>query len=331
MKVLRYLLYLLLAVASVGIILGLIGPQSFNVSRSIDIAAPRAAVFPWLKTFAKMNTWSPFLAKDSNAVVTTEGVDGTVGAKNSWSGHRDIGQGSQTITKLVENEVVESKLEFIKPLAFTAEGYLKLADSPSGTTTVTWGFKGQHKFIERILFNFMSLDQLMGPEFEKGLNQLKTMVEAAGNPSAYPVTESAFPGQRYAGIRGKISFTEVAGFLAKSYPQVFQLAGDKAVGMPVSITYLWNEINQQTELLAAVAVQDEVQGLENIILPAAKMLTVDFYGWMEDIGPAHNALGAYVKAKNYTEIPPVMEEYITDPQVEPDTAKWLTHVRYFVK
>lgn len=332
MKALRYLIFFFLAILLIGISLFFTGPKTFDVHRSIEINAPRHVVYPWIRTFENMQKWSPFLEKDPQMIVSTEGTDGTVGAKNTWSGNKDVGKGSQTITKLVTDERYESKLEFIEPMNSTADAYIQLSDTQDGMTQVTWGFKGTNNPVERILFNFMNMDQMMGPEFDKGLTKLKTLVEGALKAAtAYAVSESAFSGQLYAGVRGKMKFSEVAKFLADNYTKVYSIAGDKAIGKPTSITYLWDEATQQTEVVAAVAVSAKVDGLENISLPAARMISVDFYGWYEDIGPAHNALGEFVKSKNLHEIPPVIEEYITDPTVEPDTSKWLTHVRYFVQ
>jgi effector-binding domain-containing protein len=43
------------------------------------------------------------------------------------------------------------------------------------------------------------------------------------------------------------------------------------------------------------------------------------------------ALDEYMAEKGLQYIPPVVEEYLTDPGQEPDTAKWLTKVIYFVE
>ena len=39
----------------------------------------------------------------------------------------------------------------------------------------------------------------------------------------------------------------------------------------------------------------------------------------------------YLQQKKMTSSLPVIEEYVTDPTVEKDTAKWLTKIIYFVE
>ncbi len=39
----------------------------------------------------------------------------------------------------------------------------------------------------------------------------------------------------------------------------------------------------------------------------------------------------YMEEKKLQSIPQVIEEYVTDPVQEPDTAKWLTRIIYFVE
>ena len=49
---------------------------------------------------------------------------------------------------------------------------------PFPKTLVTWSMAGKNNFIGRAVCMFMDMDRMVGGEFEKGLNQLKTIVEA---------------------------------------------------------------------------------------------------------------------------------------------------------
>jgi len=42
-------------------------------------------------------------------------------------------------------------------------------------------------------------------------------------------------------------------------------------------------------------------------------------------------MDAYIKANNLEHHTNVVEEYITDPGMEPDSTKWLTRIIYFIK
>ena len=51
---------------------------------------------------------------------------------------------------------------------------------PEGNqTTVTWSMSGKNNFIAKAMCLFMSMDKMVGGQFEKGLAQIKTIAEAA--------------------------------------------------------------------------------------------------------------------------------------------------------
>jgi hypothetical protein len=58
-------------------------------------------------------------------------------------------------------------------------GPYRLTFKPEGDKTlVTWSMAGKNNFIGRAVCLFMDMDKMVGGEFEKGLNQLKSIVEA---------------------------------------------------------------------------------------------------------------------------------------------------------
>ncbi|MBK6522736.1 MAG: GyrI-like domain-containing protein [Sphingobacteriaceae bacterium] len=74
----------------------------------------------------------------------------------------------------------------------------------------------------------------------------------------------------------------------------------------------------------------KISGLEKWETPAGKVLLIEYYGSYDKSGNAHYAMDAYMKEKGYTQ-GTVLEEYVTDPMSEKDTAKWLTNIFYIVK
>jgi effector-binding domain-containing protein len=61
---------------------------------------------------------------------------------------------------------------------------------------------------------------------------------------------------------------------------------------------------------------------------ASKAAVIDYYGSYSGTGAAHEALSAYGMDHGLQFSVPVVEEYITDPNTEPDTTKWHTRVIY---
>jgi effector-binding domain-containing protein len=58
---------------------------------------------------------------------------------------------------------------------------------------------------------------------------------------------------------------------------------------------------------------------------------VAYYGNYDQSEKAHDAIGDKMKADGLVLRDAVIEEYVTDPTAEPDTAKWLTNIYYPIK
>ncbi|WP_111709311.1 SRPBCC family protein [Lutibacter citreus] len=170
------LLYIFLAIIFLVIVLGLIAPKSYNVNRSITISKPLPEVFQYLKLLKNQDNWSPWAEKDPNMKKTFKGTDGEIGFLSAWVGNKDVGEGEQEITGIVENEVVNSQLRFLKPFKSTSNAYLKVKKEGNGTKVI-WGFSGNNKFPVSIMMLFMNMDKSIGKEFEYGLNKLKIILE----------------------------------------------------------------------------------------------------------------------------------------------------------
>ncbi|KAB7531004.1 polyketide cyclase [Flagellimonas olearia] len=171
------ILYILAGVVLLIIILAVIAPKTYHVSRSIVIAKPKSEVFENLRFLKNQDQWSPWNQKDPDMEKKFTGTDGEVGAISYWNGNKDVGEGEQEITKIVEGERVESELRFLKPWKSTSDAYLATESVDPDTTKVTWGFSGKNKFPFSIMMLFMNMDKMVGKDFEEGLDNLKSNLE----------------------------------------------------------------------------------------------------------------------------------------------------------
>ena len=170
-------LYILAGIVLLILFLGLIAPKGYNVSRSIEIAKPQAEVFDHIRFLKKQDEWSPWNKKDPNMKKEFKGTDGEVGALSHWIGNKDVGEGEQEITKIVEGKGIESELRFLKPWKSTSDAYITTEALGSDKTKVTWGFSGKNKFPTSIFMLFMNMDKAVGGDFEEGLASLKSILE----------------------------------------------------------------------------------------------------------------------------------------------------------
>ncbi len=153
-------------------------PSEFRVARTARISAPAAAVFTQVNDLHKMQAWSPWARMDPAAKNTFEGPPAGTGAVLAWAGNRKVGEGRMTITESRPNELIRIKIDFIKPFpsASTAEFRFR----PEGSeTVVTWSMAGRKAFVPKAIGLFLSMDKMIGGEFEKGLANLRSMTEGA--------------------------------------------------------------------------------------------------------------------------------------------------------
>ena len=171
------ILYIVLAIVLLAITLITIAPKNYDVSRSIEIAKPKDVVFSYIKSLKKQDEWSPWGKRDPNMQKKFTGTDGEVGAINHWKGNKEVGEGEQEITKIVEGERIESELRFLKPFKSTSNAYITVSEVDKDMTKVVWGFSGKNKFPMSIMMLFMNMDKMVGEDFEEGLASLKEILE----------------------------------------------------------------------------------------------------------------------------------------------------------
>lgn len=341
MKIIKYLLYVVLALVVIVVVLGLVGPKTYKLERSVVIAATPDAVWSHMNTLKKVNEWSPFLKMDSTAVVTYSGNDGEVGSSSSWSGNSKVGKGSQTITSVVPMKSSMVGLKFITPFGdMNSDGYFNLEPDGAGTKVI-WGMKGENNFVGRVMSSMMSMDKNVGPSFESGLADLKKMVESSPKPAvmnpSYQVNSSQYPGGKYLAIHKTMAMSGISDFFMKGVPDLMtnvKKSKSEVTGAPVGIYYTWDEKKMETDMAVAVPIKGDIKapsGMEVITVPAGKSMVIEYKGGYGKMGDAHVAMGNYIKENKLESMPPVMEEYLIGPGAEKDSTKWMTRIIYLVK
>ena len=135
-----------------------------------------AAVFAQVNDLRRWEDWSPWAKLDPNAKVTFSGPQSGQGSTFKWDGNDKIGAGTMTITESKPNERVATRTDFVKP--FEGTSYSDFIFWQTGDrTNVTWTMSGHQNFIGKAFCLFMPMEQMLGPEFEKGLAQLRQVVE----------------------------------------------------------------------------------------------------------------------------------------------------------
>ncbi len=343
MRALKTLLIIVLAVVVLAVVIGLLGPAHSHLERKTVIAAPATVVWDHVKSLKAGNEWSPFLAMEPTTKVTYEGTDGEVGSKTSWAGEQ-VGRGEQAVSDVQPGKHIGMDLHFMEPFEAKAKSAIDLV--PKGDSTeVTWSFDSDNGFISRIIYVFKDMDDLMGPDFASGLARLKSMCEADVASQAAAIKARTFrgytietvdrPAVDYWGKRQKVKWEKLSGFFGSTFPMVAQAAstaGMKLAGPPTGLYFAWDTVAKQADVFAGIPVVagpgNAVAGLQLQEIPAGKALMVVYHGAYDKSEVANKACEDMMKANGLSLRGAVIEEYITDPGQEPDTAKWTTNIYY---
>lgn len=340
MKALKFILMGVVTLIAAFLTLGIFAPKDYNVERSIVINADKAIIINNVKSLQNMNKWSPWAKIDTTTVNTYTGTDGEVGSVHRWeSNNEEVGVGEQEIKSISENKVV-TELRFEKPFESISEAYMNL-DEVDGGIKASWGFNGNSPFPFNAMLLFMDMDGMLGADFEKGLASLKELceMEAQQAPvSAYEIKEFEFGPKTYIAKKAEMKMEEIGAFYGENLPKILdvvQKAKMNMTGAPTGIFYYYDMETGMTEMAASIPVQEandnKVKGFEIINVEPTKALLIEYFGAYEDVGPAHEAMDAYMAENGMEQISMVFEEYITDPGQEPDTSKWQTNIIYLVK
>jgi len=108
-------------------------PNEFCVSRSTIIPAPAALIFEQVNNFHNWEEWSPWAKLDPSARNSFDGPSAGVGSIFRWEGNNKVGQGEMTILESRPNQIIQIRLEFLKP--FRATNTAEFRFEPSGSQT----------------------------------------------------------------------------------------------------------------------------------------------------------------------------------------------------
>src|SRR5471030_2455826 len=138
-------------------------PDSFRVQRSVAIKAPAGKIMPLISDFHQWAVWSPWEALDPHMTRTFSGAPKDMGAVYAWTGNDKVGAGRMEITGMTAIES-HSVTEFVL--------------LPQGDmTTVTWSMTGPSSYLTKLMGVFVSMDSMIGGDFERGLANLKSAAE----------------------------------------------------------------------------------------------------------------------------------------------------------
>jgi uncharacterized protein YndB with AHSA1/START domain len=149
-------------------------PSEARVERAIEIAAPPEKVFAVVGDLRRVPEWSPWLATDPQTRFTFEGPEQGVGQVMRWASNNPlVGNGSETVTGFVANERLETQADYGE--FGTAVSTISLQPAGAGTRLTRSFTSALPGVVDR--WAGLMIDGSVGTEYEKGLANLKALVE----------------------------------------------------------------------------------------------------------------------------------------------------------
>ena len=330
MKALKILLYIVLGIGALWMILGLFAKNEYHIERNAEIKAPREVVFEQVRLFKNFKNWSPWHVYDPNMKTTITGTDGEPGAVYSWSGNDDVGTGHQIL-----KSVTPGRVDFeVKYSDWGNSPAYFILEEKGEKTNVTWALDMYVPFPWNAFSMLTDVNAFVGKDFENGLTNLKKVCEQIAHPKyrGYEVVVTDMPVKYYVGIRNVVDTAEITAYYEENFPKIMGLLTDEELtpaGAPAGLFWDWGA---QADMAAAIPIAEDKKISDTQTFPAGgKALEIDYFGPYIKTIEAHLAIDDYMAEKKLRSIPPVIEEYVTDPSTEPDTSKWLTKIIYFVE
>jgi hypothetical protein len=151
-------------------------PDSYTVERRLMMNASPEAVFAQLNDFHNWTAWSPWAKLDPAMKETYSGAPSGPGAIYEWSGNSDVGAGRMEIKAASAPTRADFAVDFLSPMESHALFAFELTPMDRATEVI-WTMRGNSDFVTKLMSVFTSMDAMVGPDFEKGLAQLKAVVE----------------------------------------------------------------------------------------------------------------------------------------------------------
>ncbi len=341
MKALKYILFLLLIFVIGLAIFIAVQPNEFSFSRSKVIKAPASVIYNKVNDYKNWPSFSPWIEQDPTATLTygdkTVGVDGSY----AWSG-AILGEGQMKTLNVDENKSIEQHIQFIKP--FESESDINWTFEPTNEgTKVTWEMAGKQDFMTKMFTTLKgSIEEMTGPDFERGLFKLDSVVVAdMAKYSINIVGETQHGGGFYIYNSTSCKISDIETKMEEMMPKITQYALDNNIemaGPPFTYIHKWDEPNNAVIFSCCVPTISRVISNEADVLTgqleAFKALKTALKGNYSYLKEAWGKSMEHIKTNDTLEMAengPMLEVYLNNPKTTPNPADWKTEIYIALK
>ncbi|OEJ98885.1 transcription activator effector-binding protein [Flavivirga aquatica] len=340
MKAIKYILFLLLI-----IIIGLasyiaVQPNEFEFSKSKVIKAPTSLLFNKVNDFKNWPSFSPWIEKEPNAILTYGEKTSGEGGNYGWNGEI-LGEGNMKTLSVENNKSISQHISFIKPFESESDINWNFETTDEGTK-VTWAMKGKQDFATKAFTTFKgSIEKNTGPDFERGLFKLDSIVDADMKKYGIKINgTSEHGGGYYLYNTTSCKITNLKNKMQEMLPKVGKYAMNnniKIAGAPFVNYHKWDEENNAVMFSCCVPTSTKIESTDNDILTGQlqpfKAIKTTLKGNYTNLKEAWDTTMRYIPENGleFTKNGPMLETYLTDPMNTPNPADWVTEIFIAIK
>ena len=336
MRTLRYIVLALLFLLVVVVIVGFFLPAKVRLERSIEINRKAPVVFSVINSLNNFNKWSPWYNLDLNANYVVTGPKSGVGSKIVWQGNAKVGKGSNEIIASQQNAFIKTKFFFGKNDQ-PAYSTLSLAEKDQ-KTTVTWAFENDFGYNVFYRYFGLVLEDMIAPDYEKGLSNLKTYVESLPLYDYSNISVVNTQAENIYTLVGHVDMSQqnISEEIAKSYQKIISFLTTNKISMngsPKIITLNYN--GGIFDFLAAIpvlytSIEDPSGLIKSAQMYAGKALKLVYKGPLKNIKKQYTVLNSYLAQNQIKKNGNSWEDYVTDPATV-DKDEIITHIYQPIK
>ena len=161
-KILKWALIVVLAFTTFN---WFISPD-YKIERSIEINVPTYIVYEQVTDLHQWENWAIWWKQDTAMITNYSGEERGLGAKMIWTSDV-VGDG--------DLEIIECSSQGMKTKLAWGNGSWHFEETENGTN-VSWSMSGKMPFLMSFLTMF--IEDMVAPDFEKGLTGLKEVCES---------------------------------------------------------------------------------------------------------------------------------------------------------
>lgn len=330
MKKAKYIFYGFVVLVVILLIAAIFIPKeySFQIEKKLDTS--KSVVYNLLANLENRSQWDP-VAYQSNVVLDADNTDKIFG----WS-VGDTDKGEVRVKSAVKGstiilEVYKGRSDKPKIVQYTLDD-----EDVKGATSVIIDCEGRASWPMNLLNIITKRKQ--AKKLVAEVDQLEVIAKERQVDriyNGYKIVEDIVKERNFIIRRDEIAAEAIPQFYVQNLGVLFksvQDAGLQMDGMPCGLFYTKKMGSKTMDMAAAIPVIEEVNilGAESQNIKTRMAIVVDYYGNYNNTIKAHNAINAYMDDYSYAADTPIIEEYVTDPEVEKDPNKWLTKITYYI-